>query len=234
MTGWTSQIREPYFRRLKTNGTLEQPGFDYVGNFYLAEEGRLLVAGRIKDPTDLQRRLYGLFLLPIADQIFGYGEKIIGDGDLALGDAEHGDTAGNSIVSFQRGGDGTIYAFDPHVNGVLVVYPEPPTFFDLEADELQYFKVIDEEIFYFGKNNDQTYLFRKRMIGDPTTDEDLLNGENIQVYHFVVVGDRIYFDGLRFADNTYIFGEIDQSNVNRLRDIAQLDSQLIGLEFYRR
>ncbi len=47
---------------------------------------------------------------------------------------------------------------------------------------------------------------------------DLLNGENIEIYHFKYssTSGNVLFDGLRYADNKYIVGVIDTNNGNAL------------------
>ena len=62
---------------------------------------------------------------------------------------------------------------------------------------------------------------KNKLISYNTADKseiDLLNGENIEIYHFSYSAGsgRIIFDGLRFSDNTYIVGLIDTQNSNAL------------------
>jgi len=143
------------------------------------------------------------------------------------------------MIDFQKSGSGDYYYFGKNNSleddrRLILVYPGAPTLASLlpEVSYVRNFRIFDQDIFYIGQDNSNKHVFHKMRLDDLATDEDLLKGENIEVYHFTAVNNLIYFDGLRFSDNTYIIGQIDQNNDNALIVLSPLEAKLIGLEFF--
>ncbi len=71
-----------------------------------------------------------------------------------------------------------------------------------------------------------------------TTDgsESVLIGpeQEIEVYHlnYVAAGNRILFDGLRFADNSYVLGQVDLTT-GKVTTTAVISSRLLGFQTFR-
>jgi hypothetical protein len=141
------------------------------------------------------------------------------------------------MVHTEKAGNGKAYGLhgrNQH-NGLprrlLEVYPDAPSFVETTARSVSYFLIADEDIYLVGEDASGRNRFLKMRLGLPSTEEDLLSGEEIQIYHFVLIDQYIYFDGLRFSDNKLIIGRIDQNEGNEMIELTPLQVELIDLQF---
>jgi hypothetical protein len=221
-----------FFRRLKIDGSLEDAFIGSVINFRLVDSETLLVSG----DEESQVNDFGLFRLQINSNSSLELTPIIRNNNALFqrpGDWALPHTSGYNIYDFQKSSTGRFFALDGTSGKryLLEIHPASPRFVVTAAAEITFFRIVDQDLYLVGRNSANRHIFHKIDPDDSSSEEDLLGGQNIQIYHFIVAGRQIYFDGLRFSDNKLILGRIDQNNGNQLEELSEIQASLIDLEF---
>lgn len=115
-----------------------------------------------------------------------------------------------------------VYALDRYdsarVNRYYSLLQDPPDpqseEFPLEMDEAKIVEIRSGKIFAAGTDEDLDPLFHFIDMQDGSKVYDLINGDRIEVYHveYSESSNTVYFDGLNFANNEYLLGEVNLSS----------------------
>ncbi len=84
------------------------------------------------------------------------------------------------------------------------------------VEDVRLFKTDGSSLIVHGLNTlTQNKLVKYDLISSAET--DLLPSDDIEIYHVNIKSDgKIWFDGLRFSNNTYVIGYVDTSNSNQV------------------
>ncbi len=160
-----------------------------------------------------------------ADNVEGYGVVYdVGDNeqDSCEGDAwdlHYGFclSQGSWVEQVMRVPSGAVYTIVgyPDMTSVWQYYPDVKPI-DTSVYRPTLVRNILDQLLIAGY--DQALANRFVLFTPSTAEEiDLLGANDIEVYHFdYAQSGLIYFDGLRFSDNTYVIGTIDTTDGNRL------------------
>lgn len=195
--------RQDFFRVINQDGSVENI-FDadvYVDNFWVVDNNHLLI---------------------LADHFFVY--TVAGEKKGLL--EQFGSSSYYFVSRLQRSASGKIYGLDNEE--IKQIYPGIPRVIDMDMDSIAEFKVIGETIYAIGTRDTKPVLMKKN-INDGIPAKNLLGDFEIDVYHFDLLNEYLFFDGLDFKTNTVILARFNL-NTNDLVILDEPEEKLAEIK----
>jgi hypothetical protein len=149
------------------------------------------------------------------------------------GSIEELDFAEGDLSSAKKDSLGLIYVAND--SDIYRLYPDTPTEVELDLDDVISFQIINDYLYVIGEQDGDPVFLQKDLLDDSLA-VNLLGEQNIQLYHFSIYQNHVYFNGLRFADNEIILAKINLSNgsISELESYEEafIQMQTKGKDYY--
>ncbi|MGW8157188.1 MAG: hypothetical protein ACWGKN_01455 [Desulfoprunum sp.] len=125
-------------------------------------------------------------------------------------------TNGAEVTDIQSTNSSVLALVGVYARQIWSYYPNVEYIDFTMVEDVRLFKTDGSSLIVHGLNTlTQNKLVKYDLISSAET--DLLPSDDIEIYHVNIKSDgKIWFDGLRFSNNTYVIGYVDTSNSNQV------------------